>query len=140
MTVLPAEPVPPHLDWDMWLGPAPWRPYNKGYHPRSWRGYYDFSGGGLTDWGAHHFDLAQWALGMDSTGPVEIIPPDGKEHKFLTFIYANGVRMYHVLDGQPDVEMLSCRNDHRHRGARGPSLRGHRANRSAVVDEGSLSA
>jgi predicted dehydrogenase len=108
MTVLPAEPVPPHFDWDMWLGPAPWRPYNKGYHPRSWRGYYDFSGGGLTDWGAHHFDLAQWALGMDSTGPVEIIPPDGKKHKFLTFIYANGVRMYHVLNGQPDVEMLSA--------------------------------
>ena len=78
------------------------------YHPRSWRGYYDFSGGGLTDWGAHHFDLAQWALGMDSTGPVEIIPPDGKEHKFLSFLYANGVRMYHVLNGQPDGEMLSA--------------------------------
>ena len=92
----------------MWLGPAPYRPYNQAYHPRSWRGYYDFSGGGLTDWGAHHFDLAQWALGMDETGPVEIIPPDGKEHKFLTFVYANGVRMYHVLSGQPDVEMLSA--------------------------------
>ncbi len=106
--MLPAEPVPPELDWDRWLGPAPWRPYNKAYHPRSWRGYYDFSGGGLTDWGAHHFDLAQWALGMDDTGPVQVIPPDGKEHKFLTFVYANGVRMYHVLDGQPGVEMLSA--------------------------------
>ncbi len=95
--VLPAEPVPPGLDWDMWLGPAPVRPYNKAYHPRSWRGYYDFSGGGLTDWGAHHFDLAQWALGMDGTGPIEIYPPDGKEHKWLTFKYANGVLMYHVL-------------------------------------------
>jgi predicted dehydrogenase len=108
MTVLPAQPVPPELDWDMWLGPAPWRPYNKGYHPRSWRGYYDFSGGGLTDWGAHHFDLAQWALGKDDTGPVRIIPPDGKEHKFLTFVYADGTRMVHVLGGQPDVEMLGA--------------------------------
>jgi predicted dehydrogenase len=94
---LPAEPVPPELDWDRWLGPAPWRPYNKAYHPRSWRGYYDFSGGGLTDWGAHHFDLAQWALGMDDSGPVEIDPPDGKDRKWLTYKYANGVLMYHVL-------------------------------------------
>lgn len=107
LEVLPAQPVPPELDWELWLGPAPWRPYNKGYHPVAWRAYYDFSGGGLTDWGAHHFDLAQWALGMDGSGPVQIIPPDGKEHKFLTFVYANGVRMYHVLNGQPDVEMLS---------------------------------
>ena len=106
-TILPAQPVPPELDWDMWLGPAPLRPYNKGYHPVAWRGYRDFSGGGLTDWGAHHFDLAQWALGMDASGPVRVIPPDRKEHKFLTFVYANGVRMYHVLGGEPDVEMLS---------------------------------
>jgi len=106
MEVLPAEPVPPGLDWEMWLGPAPWRPYNKGYHPVNWRGFYDFSGGGLTDWGAHHFDLTQWALGTDDTGPVEIIPPDGREHKFLTLVYASGVRVYHVLGAQPEVEML----------------------------------
>jgi predicted dehydrogenase len=104
--ILPAEPVPAGLDWDFWLGPAPWRPYNKAYHPVNWRGYYDFSGGGLTDWGAHHFDLTQWALGTDHTGPVEIIPPDGKDHRFLTMVYANGVRVYHVLNGKPDVEML----------------------------------
>ncbi|MEW6357331.1 MAG: Gfo/Idh/MocA family oxidoreductase [Planctomycetota bacterium] len=108
MDVLPAEPVPDGLDWDMWLGPAPWRPHNSGYHPFTWRNFYDFSGGGLTDWGAHHFDLSQWALGMDDSGPVEIIPPDGKEHKFLTYIYANGVRMYHVLGAAPPVEMLGA--------------------------------
>lgn len=106
--ILPAEPVPAELDWDFWLGPAPWRPYNHAYHPVSWRGFYDFSGGGLTDWGAHHFDLAQWALGMDDSGPVEIHPPDGKEHKFLTYIYANGVRMYHVLGEPPPAEMLAA--------------------------------
>ena len=95
--ILPGEPVPPGLDWDLWLGPAPWRPYNHAYHPFRWRAFHDFSGGGMTDWGAHHFDLAQWALGMDDTGPVEIIPPDGKEHRWLTFRYATGVVMYHVL-------------------------------------------
>ena len=95
---MPAQPVPSGLDWEMWLGPAPWRPYNKVYHPVRWRGYYDFSGGGLTDWGAHHFDLAQWALGMDDTGPVEIYPPDGNQHTWLTYKYANGVLMYHMLD------------------------------------------
>ena len=103
--VLPGEPVPPGLDWDAWLGPAPWRPYNKAYHPFRWRAFHDFSGGGMTDWGAHHFDLAQWALGMDDTGPVEIIPPDGKAHKWLTYKYANGVVMYHVLGGG-DVSAL----------------------------------
>ena len=44
----------------------------------------------MTDWGCHHFDLAQWALGMDESGPVEIYPPDGKEFKWITFRYANG--------------------------------------------------
>ena len=94
--ILPGQPVPPGLDWDLWLGPAPWRPYNSAYHPFRWRGYHDFSGGSLTDWGAHHFDLAQWALGTDDTGPVEIVPPDGKQHKWLTLHYASGVVVYHV--------------------------------------------
>jgi hypothetical protein len=55
--------------------------------------YRDFSGGEMTNWGAHHFDIAQWGLGMDESGPVEIIPPDGKEFKVLTYRYANGVVM-----------------------------------------------
>jgi predicted dehydrogenase len=93
---LPAEPVPAGLDWDMWLGPAPWRPYNKKLHPYSWRPYRDFSGYQMTNWGAHHFDIAQWGLGMDGSGPVEITPPDGKEHKTLTYRYATGARMYHM--------------------------------------------
>jgi predicted dehydrogenase len=92
---LPAEPVPEGLDWDRWIGPAPWRPYNKRIHPFSWRSFRDFSGGGMTDWGAHHFDIAQWGLGMQYSGPVEIIPPDGKDVKYLTYKYANGVTLYH---------------------------------------------
>lgn len=91
---LPAQPTPEHLDWDLWLGPAPWRPYHEGLHPYQWRSYRDYSGGGMTDWGAHHFDIAQWGMDTDHTGPVEIIPPgDGVER--LTFVYESGVRMYH---------------------------------------------
>ncbi len=95
---LPAEPEPPELDWDMWLGPAPERPFNAILAPPisfngypAWRDYIDYSGGGMTDWGAHHFDIAQWGMGMDHSGPVEIFPPDGKDYKLLTYRYANGV-------------------------------------------------
>ena len=93
---LPGEPVPDYLDWDLWLGPAPWRPYHSRIHPVQFRAWFDYSGGGMTDWGAHHFDIAQWALGMDHTGPVEIIPPDGREQKHLTLRYANGVVVRHT--------------------------------------------
>lgn len=99
---LAEEPMEPGLDWDMWLGPAPKRPYNSILSPRgvhdhfpSWRNYREYSGGMMTDWGAHHFDIAQWGLGMDESGPVEIIPPDGKDYKMLTYKYANGVEMFH---------------------------------------------
>jgi predicted dehydrogenase len=98
--VLPAQPVPDYLDWDMWVGPAMWRPYNNDLAPHisfdgfpNWRYYSYYGGGGMTDWGAHHFDIAQWGLGMDGTGPVEIIPPDGKDVKVLTYKYANGIPM-----------------------------------------------
>lgn len=98
----PAEPTPEPLDWDMWLGPAPWRPYNAIICPDHtydgwprWRDFRDYAGGMMTDFGAHHYDIAQWALGMDHTAPVEIIPPDGKDHPRLTYVYANGIRMYH---------------------------------------------
>ncbi|MEW6358375.1 MAG: Gfo/Idh/MocA family oxidoreductase [Planctomycetota bacterium] len=91
---LPAEPVPEALDWEMWLGPAPWRAYNSGLHPYSWRPYRDYSGGNMTNTGAHFFDIAQWGLGMDESGPVEIIPPNGRDVKVLTYRYANGALLY----------------------------------------------
>ncbi len=91
----PAEPVPEWLDWDLWLGPAPARPYNKAYHPFNWRGCRDYSGGGMTDWGAHHIGGALYASQLyDKPLPIEVIPPDGKDNKYLTFKYASGVRMY----------------------------------------------
>ena len=95
------EPVPPTLDWDRWLGPAPWRPYNAELCPinysgfPNWRGYRDYAGGGFSDFGAHHLDIAQWALDMDHSGPVEVIPPDGKDVKRMTFLYPNGLPLYH---------------------------------------------
>jgi len=91
---VPAEPQPEGVDWDMWLGPAPWRPYSSRVL-KNWRPYRDYSGGQMTDWGAHHFDIVQWALDKDESGPVEIIPPDGKDVERLTYIYDNGVKVYH---------------------------------------------
>ena len=89
----PGEPEPEWLDWNMWLGPAPWRAYTPRIAPGGWMAYRDYSGGEMTNWGAHMFDVAQWAMGMDESGPVEIIPPDGKDVKVLTYKYANGTIM-----------------------------------------------
>jgi predicted dehydrogenase len=89
---LPAQGEPPEwLDYDIWLGQAPWRPF----HPRllGWMAWRDYSGGEMTNWGAHHFDVAQWGTGFEDSGPVEIIPPDGKDFKVLTYRYPNGVIM-----------------------------------------------
>jgi predicted dehydrogenase len=94
---LPAQPTPDWLDYDLWLGPAPWRPYNANL-VGGWMAYRDFSGGEMTNWGAHHFDIAQWGNGMDGSGPVEILPPDGKDIRVLTYRYANGV----VLTRDPE--------------------------------------
>lgn len=67
----PVEP-PKELDWDMWLGPAPERPY-QGFGPHwNWRWILDYSGGQLTDWCGHHVDIAHWGIGLDKTGPIEI--------------------------------------------------------------------
>jgi len=104
---LPAEPMEPGLNWDLWLGQAPMRPYNSVLSPRGvhthfpdWRNYREYSGGGMTDWGAHHFDIAQWGLGMDDSGPVEIIPPDDpKATRGVRYLYANGVEMIHGDSG-----------------------------------------
>ena len=101
----PVQPVPEGLDWDFWLGPAPWRPYCDFGRDRchyQWRWIMDFSGGQLTDWAGHHIDIAHWGLDLDRTGPVEIegrgvYPRDGLydvpiEYKF-TCKYANGIVM-----------------------------------------------
>ncbi len=83
--VKPIKPVPDGLDWDLWLGPAPWRPYCEFGRNRchwDWRWILDYSGGQLTDWAGHHVDIAHWGLGLDETGPIEVegeaqYPKDG---------------------------------------------------------------
>jgi len=96
------EPVPPGFDYDFWLGPAPWAPYHHQRCHYQFRFILDYSGGQVTNWGAHHLDIAQWGLGMDHSGPVEIYG-DGEFPKtglfttatrvYFEAIYANGVKL-----------------------------------------------
>ena len=93
---LPARPEPPKsvLDWDRWLGPAPWRPYNPAYPRGSWRNWYDFHGGGILEWGSHTVDLCHWAAGMDETQPVEYEPEGGNTGPYFVHCrYANGLKL-----------------------------------------------
>ncbi len=73
----PVMPVPKHLDWDMWLGPAPWAPYTEERCHWDFRWIFDYSGGQLTDWAAHHCDIANWGMGTEHTGPVAITDAKG---------------------------------------------------------------
>ena len=93
-------PIPAGFDYDMWLGPAKYEPYTKQRCHYSFRFLLDYSGGQLTNWGAHDLDIAQWALDADNSGPVEInaqgeFPREGlfttatKSH--IEYTYANGV-------------------------------------------------
>lgn len=115
---LPQEPMPAGLNWDMWLGPnVKPQVFNHNLAPgltddfwAHWRDYREFGGGGMTDWGAHMFDIAQWGLDMDSSGPVMITPPD-KDHKFLTYQYANGITMTHEPEGNQGVTFVGTKGD-----------------------------
>ncbi|HWL10770.1 MAG TPA: Gfo/Idh/MocA family oxidoreductase [Planctomicrobium sp.] len=102
---LPEEEPDAGLDWKLWLGPSLDRPYNTVLSPRGmhthypmWRRYWEFGGGGVTDWGAHHMDITQWGLGMDDSGPVEVIPTENplQAQSGSKLIYANGVEVTHV--------------------------------------------
>ncbi len=104
---LPAQDAEPGLDWDRWLGPAPMRDYNEILSPRGvhnhfpqWRSYREYGGGGVTDWGAHHLDIAHWGLGMDASGPIEIIPPADWQtaEAGAKLRYAGGVEIEHIKE------------------------------------------
>lgn len=78
----PTIPVPEGFDYDLWLGPAPWAPYCENRTHWNFRWIFDYSGGQVTDWGAHHIDIAHWGLGLEETGPIEVegvgeFPADG---------------------------------------------------------------
>lgn len=98
----PDMPVPPELDWNFWLGPAPYVPYTARRCIYNFRWFYEYSGGKMTDWGAHHMDIAQWGLGMDGSGPVRVegtgtFPTSGLYDTLVsfevTYTYADGTRM-----------------------------------------------
>jgi predicted dehydrogenase len=98
---LPTQEKPDNVAWELWLGPAPYRGYHEALCPKgihnhfpAFRRYEEYAGGGLADMGAHHFDIAQWALEMDQSGPVTVEPPAEGESG-LKFTYSNGVQMFH---------------------------------------------
>ena len=108
--VKPEMPVPANLNYDMWLGPAPWAPYTEDrVHPQNsltarpgWLRISDYGAGMITGWGSHHLDIAHWGMGTEYTGPIEIegraeFPTDGlwdvHGDFHIEYTYANGVRM-----------------------------------------------
>jgi predicted dehydrogenase len=94
---LPGEPIPDGFDYDRWLGPTPWYPYNrervKGDYGGGWRRFWEYGSRKNGDWGAHHFDIIQWALGMDHSGPVEFYPKGYDGLEYQTHIYADGTKV-----------------------------------------------
>ena len=105
LTYARPEPVPPELDYDFWLGPAPWKPYHPHRVHGTFRGYWDYDGGGLGDMGMHYLDPVQYLLDKDETGPVEIIADCPQQHpdacgswRRVEMKYADGCAI--VLDGE----------------------------------------
>jgi hypothetical protein len=100
--VLPAEPVPEGLDWNLWVGPATWRPYNSAYHRNPppgvvpWVFCDAFGAGAVTAYQSHAADVIQYALGVETNAPVEIHHPSDGAFPTLTFRYANGTLLHHV--------------------------------------------
>ncbi|MGA2531867.1 MAG: Gfo/Idh/MocA family oxidoreductase [Candidatus Aminicenantales bacterium] len=104
-TNLKPEPVPPELDYDFWLGPAPWKPYHHHRVHGTFRGYWDYDGGGLGDMGMHYLDPVQYLLEKDDTSPVEISADCPQQHpdacgswRRIEMKYADGCTI--VLDGE----------------------------------------
>jgi len=107
---LPKVDTPKGLDWEMWLGPAPWRPYHPNLVRGGFRPYRDYSGGGMTDWGAHRFGAAMFAANIHKQGPIAITPPNGDDVKQLTFTFAGGLKMYH--GGTNNITYKGTEEDH----------------------------
>jgi hypothetical protein len=99
---LPAEEKTENIDWDMWLGPAPWAPYNSkrcsgsfSINGSSWRSFSDYSGGGMTDWGAHHFGGATFICDVRELQPEEVTYHEDKDGPYLSYRYPNGLLLTH---------------------------------------------
>ena len=99
------QPVPANLNYDMWLGPAPFKPYNEHRTHQTFRGYWDYDGGGLTDMGQHYLDPVQYLLGKDKTSPVKVEVDAPQQHsdavgiwRKITYTYEDGCQI--VLEGE----------------------------------------
>ncbi|NOX87431.1 MAG: Gfo/Idh/MocA family oxidoreductase [Calditrichaeota bacterium] len=104
-THLTPQWIPPELDYNFWLGPAPYKPYNPHRVHRTFRGYWDYDGGGLGDMGQHYLDPIQYILEKDDTGPVEIEADAPQQHpdavgswRLIRLKYADGCQI--ILDGE----------------------------------------
>ena len=111
---LPAQPEPARdeVDWESWLGPCPWRPYNASYISGGWRGFYDFHGGGILEWGTHTVDLCQWGNQSDDTVPIEYWPTHNEKGEKTARVegrYANGVTIVMRNDGWLGLGTCSAR-------------------------------
>jgi predicted dehydrogenase len=102
LTIPDSEP-PPELDYEMWLGPAPFRPYNKNRVHYLFRFFWDYSGGQMTNWGAHHLDITQWALGMDESGPTDI----DASAEFKKELYETPTT-FHITYQYPGGTLVEC--------------------------------
>jgi hypothetical protein len=98
---LPAEPEPPRdeVDWDQWLGPCPWRPYNSAYTRGGWRGFYDFHTSCIGEWGAHTFAQCQFAIGASNTSAIEYKYVNNPKGDGMETRFANGIKMVLQLEG-----------------------------------------
>jgi predicted dehydrogenase len=110
---LPGQPIPPGFDWDRWLGPAPWAPYHPyrcsgsyAINGTSWRSFSDYSGGGMTDWGAHHFGGATFAIDVRDMEPEEVTYNDENGKKFLTYRFPNGILLHHNHPGMGNMHVV----------------------------------
>ncbi|MCE6990474.1 Gfo/Idh/MocA family oxidoreductase [Dyadobacter sp. CY323] len=106
------QPVPAELDYEMWLGPAPYKPYNEHRVHQTFRGYWDYDGGGLGDMGQHYLDPVQYFLGKDDTSPVSVEVDAPQQHteavgtwRRITYTYADGCQI--VLDGEAKDEKVA---------------------------------
>jgi hypothetical protein len=101
--LLPEEVIPADIDYDRWLGPSPWRPYNSqrvlGVYGGGWRIFWDYGSRKNGDWGAHHFDIVQWALGMDNSGPVLFVPKGYEGAPMQYHQYASGLKVTASMGG-----------------------------------------
>ena len=111
-TGLEAQPVPQTLDYDRWLGPAPYKPYNPHRVHGTFRGYWDYDGGGLGDMGQHYLDPIQYFLGKDHTSPVKVEVDADQQHpdacgtfRKIIYTYADGCKI--ILDGEAKDESVA---------------------------------